>query len=134
MPAVFDQTTIDVAAKGKNGVEYLFRATGSVLKFEGFLKVYEEGKDQTDEEDEELKHRLPAVAEGEALKFRAHQARAALHRAAAALQRSHAGEEAGSRRRRAGPPPTLPSSPPSRSASTSRRKAAGSLPPSWAWW
>ncbi len=33
--------------KGKNGVEYMFRATGSVPKFEGFLKVYQEGKDQT---------------------------------------------------------------------------------------
>jgi DNA topoisomerase-1 len=33
MPALFDQTTIDIAAKGKNGLDYLFRATGSVLKF-----------------------------------------------------------------------------------------------------
>ena len=71
MPALFDQTTIDVAAKGKNGADYLFRATGSVLKFEGFLKAYQEGKDQADEEDEELRHRLPAVAEGEPLRFRA---------------------------------------------------------------
>ena len=71
MPALFDQTTIDVAAKGKNGLDYLFRATGSVLKFEGFLKVYQEGKDQTDEDDEELKNRLPAVTEGETLKFMA---------------------------------------------------------------
>ena len=70
MPALYDQTTIDVSAKGKNGVDYTFRATGSVLKFHGFLKVYEEGKDQTDEDDEDLKHRLPAVSEGERLKFR----------------------------------------------------------------
>ena len=70
MPALFDQTTIDVAAKGRNGADYLFRATGSVLKFEGFLKAYQEGKDQADEEDEELRHRLPAVAEGESLRFR----------------------------------------------------------------
>ena len=69
-PAVFDQTTIDISARGKDASEYLFRATGSVLKFGGFLKVYEEGKDQSDEEDEELKHRLPAVAEGEILKLR----------------------------------------------------------------
>jgi len=69
-PAVFDQTTIDIAARGKDASEYLFRATGSVLKFGGFLKVYEEGKDQSDEEDEEMKHRLPAVAEGEHLKLR----------------------------------------------------------------
>src|SRR6476660_7110696 len=71
MPALFDQTTIDVTAKGKDGVEYTFRATGSVPKFDGFLKVYQEGKDQVDEEDEELKHRLPAVAEGELLRFKA---------------------------------------------------------------
>jgi DNA topoisomerase-1 len=69
-PAVFDQTTIDIAARGKDSSEYLFRATGSVLKFGGFLKVYEEGKDQTDEDDEEMKHRLPAVTEGEHLKLR----------------------------------------------------------------
>ncbi len=73
MPALFDQTTIDVPAKGKNGFDYLFRTTGSVLKFEGFLKVYQEGKDTADEEDEELKHRLPAVTEGETLRFRSIQ-------------------------------------------------------------
>jgi DNA topoisomerase I len=69
-PAVYDQTSIEVSAKGKNGFEYLFRATGSVLKFDGFLKIYQEGKDQSDEEDEELKHRLPAVTAGEELKLR----------------------------------------------------------------
>jgi DNA topoisomerase-1 len=70
MPAVFDQTTIDVQARGRDQALYLFRATGSVPKFDGFLKVYEEGKDQKDEEDEELKHKLPAVTEGELLRFR----------------------------------------------------------------
>ncbi|MEN6604267.1 MAG: type I DNA topoisomerase [Bryobacteraceae bacterium] len=69
-PAVFDQTTIEITAKGADQSEYLFRATGTVPKFDGFIKVYEEGKDQRDEEDEELKHKLPAVAEGEVLKFR----------------------------------------------------------------
>jgi DNA topoisomerase-1 len=69
-PAVFDQTTIDVAAKGKDGSTYMFRATGSVPKFKGFLEVYEEGKDQKDEDDEELKHRLPMVAQGDELKFK----------------------------------------------------------------
>ncbi len=70
-PAVFDQTTIDVAAKGKDGSTYIFRATGSVPKFDGFLKVYQEGKDEKDEDDEELKNKLPAVSEGEVLKFKA---------------------------------------------------------------
>ncbi|HEX4748669.1 MAG TPA: type I DNA topoisomerase [Bryobacteraceae bacterium] len=70
MPAVFDQTTIDINAKGKSGADYLFRATGSVMKFDGFLRVYEEGKDAKDEEDDELKHKLPAVTQGETLKFK----------------------------------------------------------------
>ena len=69
-PAVFDQTTIEVTASGKGGDAYLFRATGSVPKFDGFLKVYEEGKDQKDDDDDELKHKLPAVADGETLRFK----------------------------------------------------------------
>ena len=69
-PAVFDQTTIEVAAKGRDGADYLLRATGSVPKFDGFLAVYEEGKDQKDEEDDELKNRLPQVEAGELLKFK----------------------------------------------------------------
>lgn len=39
--AVFDQTTVDIAARA-----YTFRATGSVLKFAGFTRVYEEGRDE----------------------------------------------------------------------------------------
>ncbi len=71
LPALFDQTTIDVAAQGKDQASYVFRATGSVQKFEGFLKVYEEGKDQKDDEDEELKQKLPAVTPGEVLRLKA---------------------------------------------------------------
>jgi DNA topoisomerase-1 len=69
-PAVFDQTTIEVTAAGKDKAEYRFRATGSVPKFDGFLAVYEEGKDQKDEDDEELKHKLPAVTQGEVLRLK----------------------------------------------------------------
>ncbi len=101
-PAVFDQTTIDITVIGKSGAEYLFRATGSVPKFDGFLRVYEEGKDQRDEEDEELKHKLPAVTEGEKLQSSRSQARTALYRTAAALHRSHTRQE--TRIRRRGPP------------------------------
>jgi DNA topoisomerase-1 len=70
MPAVFDQTTIDVAAKGKDGANYMFRATGSVPKFKGFLEVYKEGTDEKDSDDEEEKNKLPLVAEGEELRFK----------------------------------------------------------------
>jgi len=39
-PSVLDSTSIDIEAKGKLKKSYLFRATGSVIKFDGFLKVY----------------------------------------------------------------------------------------------
>ena len=69
MPAVFDQTTVDIDAKAKNGNNevFWFRVTGSVLKFDGFLRVYEESKEGKDEEDEELKHKLPALEAGQKL-------------------------------------------------------------------
>jgi DNA topoisomerase I len=65
VPAVFDQTTVDIVAKADRA--YNFRVTGSVMKFDGFLKVYEEAKDKKDEEDEELKNRLPALDNDQAL-------------------------------------------------------------------
>ena len=43
---------------------YRFRVTGSVQKFDGFLKVYEESKEGKDEEDEALKHKLPPLRSG----------------------------------------------------------------------
>src|SRR6266852_2800628 len=65
-PAVFDQTTVDIDAK--SGAEtFWFRVTGSVPKFDGFLKVYEESKEGKDEEDEELKHKLPPLEAGQKL-------------------------------------------------------------------
>jgi DNA topoisomerase I len=67
-PAVFDQTTVDIDAKAKTGKDvFWFRVTGSVLKFDGFLRVYEESKEGKDEEDEELKHKLPALDAGQKL-------------------------------------------------------------------
>jgi DNA topoisomerase I len=66
MPAVFDQTTVDIDAKQGND-SYWFRVTGSVMKFDGFLKVYEESKEGKDDEDEELKHKLPPLEPGQKL-------------------------------------------------------------------
>jgi len=65
-PAVFDQTTVDIDAKQGNE-SYWFRVTGSILKFDGFLKVYEESKEGKDDEDEELKHKLPPLEAGQKL-------------------------------------------------------------------
>jgi DNA topoisomerase-1 len=65
-PAVFDQTTVDIDAKSRSDV-FWFRVTGSVMKFDGFLRVYEESKEGKDEEDEELKHKLPPLEAGQKL-------------------------------------------------------------------
>ena len=61
-PALFDQTTIDIGAG-----RFIFRATGSVQKFDGFLKLYQEGRDEKTEEDEEAERTLPPVEKGETL-------------------------------------------------------------------
>ena len=66
-PALFDQTSIEVSANGNDDNVYTLRSTGSVPKFDGFRKVYEEGKDQKGEEEDELKNKLPLVTQGETL-------------------------------------------------------------------
>jgi DNA topoisomerase-1 len=62
--AELERTTVDITAKTGSRVLEL-RATGQVIKFDGFLALYQEGHD--DEEDEDSR-RLPAMSEGEALK------------------------------------------------------------------
>jgi DNA topoisomerase I len=62
--AIFDQTTIDIRAG-----RFMFRASGSVQKFDGFLKVYQEGRDDkpADAEDDDEDRTLPLVKQGETL-------------------------------------------------------------------
>ena len=63
--AEMERTTVDITATaGKRVLE--LRATGQVVKFDGFLAVYQEGRDD-DAEDEDSK-RLPAINQGETLK------------------------------------------------------------------
>ncbi|TKW78803.1 MAG: DNA topoisomerase I, partial [Bradyrhizobium icense] len=62
--AELERTTVDIEAKAGARVLDL-RASGQVIKFDGFLALYQEGRD--DEEDEDSR-RLPAMSEGEALK------------------------------------------------------------------
>ncbi len=59
-PALINQTTVDIVAG-----DHLFRATGSVIAFPGFLTLYEEGKDEP--ENGKAEERLPDLTEGQAL-------------------------------------------------------------------
>ena len=67
-PAIFDATTIDIKAG-----TYLFRATGSVIKFDGFRRIYMEGKDDTATDEDAAGGEnvsLPVVKEGDTLDLR----------------------------------------------------------------
>jgi DNA topoisomerase I len=67
MPAVFDQTTIDIAAG-----DYTFRANGSVQKFDGYLAVYQISLEDEEKDADDAEARLlPPVTEGETLKLEA---------------------------------------------------------------
>jgi DNA topoisomerase-1 len=68
-PAILDQTSVDIDAGPAAGEKpYLFRATGSVVKFPGFLKVYEESREADEAPEDEGKGvRLPSLAKGEVL-------------------------------------------------------------------
>ena len=61
-PARYEVTTVDIKAG-----DYFLRATGSVLKFPGFLKVYEKVLDLSPEEPSSTEPPLPPLSSGESL-------------------------------------------------------------------
>jgi len=62
--AILDQTQVQVEASGRTGATYVFRASGSTVKFPGFRALYMEGVDDDSEEQEAV---LPAITKGQAL-------------------------------------------------------------------
>jgi DNA topoisomerase-1 len=58
-PAIFDTLSIEVTGKSPDH-EYLLRASGSTIRFQGFLIVYEEAKDEDARSEEEEEVRIPA--------------------------------------------------------------------------
>jgi DNA topoisomerase-1 len=67
LPAVYDQTTFEIHAG-----EAAFRATGQQLKFDGFMKVYTESKEENadaEQEEDEREAALPELKPGDALKL-----------------------------------------------------------------
>ncbi|MGH2707245.1 MAG: DNA topoisomerase, partial [Actinomycetota bacterium] len=74
-PALFDQVSVDILARPEGAragnpqtspapQRHLFRASGSTLRFDGFMRLYREGRD---DEEEEREARLPALEPNQAL-------------------------------------------------------------------
>ena len=69
-PAVYDTLTVDISAGPATGKRpYLFRASGSQVRFPGFLIVYEEARDENDEGNGKGngKIRIPELSVGDVL-------------------------------------------------------------------
>ena len=60
--AIFDQVAADLASSDKKTI---LRANGSALKFDGFPEVYQEGRDDKQDDDLGDRRRLPEMTEGE---------------------------------------------------------------------
>ncbi|MFA6528272.1 MAG: type I DNA topoisomerase [Candidatus Gracilibacteria bacterium] len=58
--AILDRTAVDIKAG-----EYVLRANGQVVRFDGYMRVYIEGRDEVSEDDGD--RLLPAVAEGDSV-------------------------------------------------------------------
>lgn len=64
-PAVFDTATADFDLKGASGRGYLFRATGSVLRFPGFTRLYRDATEAGDHRRLDDEEALPALEKGD---------------------------------------------------------------------
>ncbi|HJP87266.1 MAG TPA: type I DNA topoisomerase [Gemmatimonadaceae bacterium] len=65
-PAIFDTTTIDFEFD-----RFLFRATGSVVKFDGYQKLYKESREAEEGKPLEAEQGLPVVQKGEEIPVKA---------------------------------------------------------------
>ena len=74
--AELEQTTAHIEVQGRDGKAYGLRATGTVVQFEGFQKLYQEGRDERltvqkgtadPGEEDQSDRRLPPLEEGQAL-------------------------------------------------------------------
>ncbi len=80
--AELEQTTAEIEVPGRDGKTYGLRATGSVVTFDGFLRLYEEGRDdrqvkngKAEDAADDDSRRLPPLAQGDQLKDRGIEAK-----------------------------------------------------------
>ena len=129
--AELDQVAVDVASGGTR-----LRANGSIVAFDGYLKLYREDVDDAPEGAADESRMLPPMHERDPLEPRPRHRRPALHPAAAALLRGEPGQEDGGAGHR--PPQHLRQHPDRaarpqlraawRTSASSRRIAAGWSP------
>lgn len=66
--ALVEQTTVDIEGKcTTENSPYTLRANGQIIKFDGFIRVYTEGKDAEDDTEEDGEKTLPDLKEGETI-------------------------------------------------------------------
>ena len=70
-PAVYDTTTVDFDLSGSSTRRYVFRATGSIVKFPGFTRLYVEATEAGDYKRLDDLEPLPDLAVGDAAALRA---------------------------------------------------------------
>jgi DNA topoisomerase-1 len=69
--AIFDTTTVDFdLGQGPSGRSYVFRSTGSVVKFQGFLALYKEAREEGESKALEDEQALPVLTTGERVPVR----------------------------------------------------------------
>ena len=91
--AVLDSTTVEIEARAESGRAYVFRVSGSVLRFAGFRVLYMEDRDDASEEADQAT--LPDLKEGDDSGVPGPQARPALHPGPAQVHGGIAHQEAG---------------------------------------
>ncbi|TDI97916.1 MAG: type I DNA topoisomerase, partial [Deltaproteobacteria bacterium] len=64
-PIIYDQTSIEIKSE-----KAAFRTTGSIIKFEGFSKVYIEGKEEDEQNGEDDEKKLPKLSKDQGLSLK----------------------------------------------------------------
>lgn len=64
-PIIYDQTSIEIKSE-----KAAFRTTGSIIKFEGFSKVYIEGKEEDEQNGEDDEKKLPKLSKDQSLSLK----------------------------------------------------------------
>ena len=64
-PIIYDQTSIEIKSE-----KAAFRTTGSIIKFEGFSKVYIEGKEEDEQNGEDDEKKIPKISKDQSLSLK----------------------------------------------------------------